>query len=356
MTSDGTDSSPRDAGSDAPPHDSIARVEWLSDQGRHVEAADLLAVMNARTPRPGWEIKLIDLRAAAAASYDSGPGRSPWPPECADPIPDVERRIPELGAAELTADVLSGAVAHHGCLAVRGVFSPEQAAGFVELIDDAHRSRERRQQTTDRTGVEVARYRPLPSSKKMLIALRDRVAERGGIWLADSPTATAQTIGALNDTAVLDSIRGHFGERPFFSLQKSTLRRVLPEDKFASWHQDGAFLDPTVRTMNLWVALTPCGGDLPTPALEVVPKRVPELLPSINVETSFSVSVEVVAEVAVDAPTIIPEFAPGDALMFDERFLHRTHFAPGMNGTRYALECWMFAPSHHTPNYTPLLI
>ena len=53
---------------------------------------------------------------------------------------------------------------------------------------------------------------------------------------------------------------------------------------------------------------------------------------------------------------VIPEFAPGDALMFDERCLHRTHLKLTMTRSRYALECWMFAPSHHTPNYTPLLI
>ena len=26
-----------------------------------------------------------------------------------------------------------------------------------------------------------------------------------------------------------------------------------------AWHQDGAFYDSDVRTMNIWIALTPCG-------------------------------------------------------------------------------------------------
>lgn len=45
-----------------------------------------------------------------------------------------------------------------------------------------------------------------------------------------------------------------------FSLQKSTLRRSAPVHNFSAWHQDGSFLGPTTRAMNVWVALTACGG------------------------------------------------------------------------------------------------
>ena len=56
-----------------------------------------------------------------------------------------------------------------------------------------------------------------------------------------------------------------------------------------------------------------------------------------------------------DTPTIVPEFEPGDALMFDEHFLHRTYLPREMTDPRYALECWFFAPSRHTSDYVPLL-
>ncbi len=51
----------------------------------------------------------------------------------------------------------------------------------------------------------------------------------------------------------------------------------------------------------------------------------------------------------------MPEFDPGDAIIFDERFLHRTHLPVEMTERRYALESWFFCLSHHNTEYTPLL-
>ena len=108
--------------------------------------------------------------------------------------------------------------------------------------------------------------------------------------------------------------------------------------------------------MNTWVALSRCGGTYPAPGLEVVPRRLPEILPVDGELTPHSVAADLVAEVATDTPTICPEFAPGDALLFDERFLHRTHLSAEMTEDRYALECWFFAPSHPSSGYLPLLV
>jgi hypothetical protein len=334
----------------------LARVEQLVDAGRTVEATDLLAALNAHDRRPASEIRLVDLRARAAASYESGAGRSPWPPVYPDPFPDHDRQIPEIGASQLTTEMLAGSIEHHGSLIVRNVFTAAQADRVVDAIDHAHRAREQVEQRAGDVDAAVW-YRPLPSDKRtMVAALRKRVGDGGGIWLADSPIATAQIIDGLAETNVIESVRGHFGERPFFSLQKSTLRRVPPVHKYTSWHQDGSFLDADVRSMNLWLALSHCGGDQPTPALEVVPKRVSEILAVDNVMANYAISFDVVAEVVADAPTVVPEFAPGDALMFDERCLHRTRLTRTMTRSRYALECWMFAPSHQSSKYTPLLI
>ena len=350
------DSFSRGAGSEACRHD-LARVEELTVEGRDVEAVDLLATINGATGGPlrrsGWWTSALEQPWATWRA-----GRSPWPPVYPDPFPGCDRQICEVGAQQLTTDILAGTVAHHGCIVVRGVFSEPQAASIVDLIERVHRSRESGHTNSECGGdfAEGALYRPLPGAQPRDRSLRRRVADRGGIWLADSPAATAQVIDWLAETNVIESVRGHFGERPFFSLQKSTLRRSQPVRKVTSWHQDGSFLDSSVRTMNLWVALSDCGGAQATPALEVVPKRVPEVLPVDNVMHNFAISFDLVAELTLDAPTVIPQFAPGDALMFDERFVHRTHLPQGMTRTRYALECWMFAPSHQSPNYTPLLI
>jgi len=48
---------------------------------------------------------------------------------------------------------------------------------------------------------------------------------------------------------------------------------------------------------------------------------------------------------AGETPILRPIFEPGDALLFDHLFLHRTGTDPGMTETRYATETWFFAPS-----------
>jgi hypothetical protein len=42
---------------------------------------------------------------------------------------------------------------------------------------------------------------------------------------------------------------------------------------------------------------------------------------------------------------IRPVFEAGEALLFDELFLHSTAADPSMAGSRYAVESWFFAPS-----------
>ena len=182
------------------------------------------------------------------------------------------------------------------------------------------------------------------------------VHEQGGTWLADSPAATALVFDELADAGVIDAISGHLGERPFISLQKSTLRRAPAEDRIVVWHQDGSFLDDDVRTMNVWIALLKCGGDFPSPGLQVAPFRLPEVLAVDGALTPHSISEDLVAEITREHPVIVPAFDPGDAMLFDERFLHRTYVNAEMTEDRYALECWFFAPSHSATSYVPLLV
>jgi hypothetical protein len=61
------------------------------------------------------------------------------------------------------------------------------------------------------------------------------------------------------------------------------------------------------------------------------------------------------AEVAAgELPIMRPRFMPGDALLFDELFLHKTASDPSMRRPRYAVESWFFAPSGFPKDYVPL--
>ena len=54
-------------------------------------------------------------------------------------------------------------------------------------------------------------------------------------------------------------------------------------------------------------------------------------------------------------PVIRPHFAPGDALLFDELFLHRTATDDTMTRERYAIETWFFAPSVYPGDQIPFV-
>jgi hypothetical protein len=330
----------------------MTEAERLIRDRRLVEAVDLLAAAYRADPAPELAIRLVELRHEAACASDPGPGRSPWPPAYRDSFPEVSGRLPEVDTAELTTDALGGAVAHHGALVVRGVLDDAQVRRSVEAI---HVTQARRD-AANGGGEGTEWYRAFPVPRPQDQILRKMVAEQGGTWLADSPASTAHFLDALASASVIDVIADHLGERPFFSLQKSTMRRSPPEDKIVAWHQDGSFLDDGVRTINVWVALSRCGGDYPSPGLEVLPRRLEEILPIEGTLSPHAIYFDIVDALAADTPTICPEFAPGDALMFDERFLHRTHTHRLMTEDRYALECWFFAPSHRSTGYLPLLV
>jgi hypothetical protein len=330
-----------------------ADLETLIAGGRLVEAVDRLAAAARASDDVDLLERLIDLRAAAAAAGTPAEGRTPWPPPYTDPFPGQRGQVPEIPAAALTSDVLGGAVAHHGALVVRGVASPAQVQAAVSTIDSVHALGDG---APSGATVDPRLFRPLETPRSKDRVLRQVVRDQGGTWLADSPAGAALLLDALGDMGITACIEGHLGERPFFSLQKSTMRRSLPVFNLVAWHQDGSFLDPEVRTMNVWLALSACGGpDSDRPALEVMPRRIDEILPVDGVMSPHSVSYDLVAELAADTPTTIPVFEPGDAILFDQHFLHRTHLSEQMTSIRYALECWFFAPSHQSPNYLPLL-
>jgi hypothetical protein len=325
----------------------LTEVDRLVGEGRLVEAVDALATANREAPGAGLDIRLLDLRRKAAQVVHGGPGRAPWPPAYDDPFPGVAGRLPEISAAELGPAVIGGAIAHHGGVIVRGVLDEGQVAHTIAAIDRA-------QSVRDLGPADPSWYRPFPVPPAAR-SVRGMVVEQGGTWLADSPAATALVLHQLATAGAIDAIARHFGERPFISLQKSTMRRSRPINKLTAWHQDGSFLGADVRTVNVWLALSRCGTDHPAPGLEIVPKRVAAILPTDGRLGQSSISPATVAEAAAPVPVIRPEFAPGDALMFDERFVHRTYLDANMTQDRYAVECWFFAPSHDADRYVSFL-
>ncbi len=111
-----------------------------------------------------------------------------------------------------------------------------------------------------------------------------------------------------------------------------------------------------IRSVNLWLSLSDCGHD--ASGLEFLPRRLDRVLPTGSHGANFdwSVGPGMVEEAASGVATISPIFAPGDALLFDHFFLHRTGVPAAISKPRYAIESWFFAPSAYPAQQVPLSI
>ncbi len=259
--------------------------------------------------------------------------------------------LPEIGAAELDAASLREAFASHGCAIVRGLIPADRSIALARDVDCALAAFD--------AGMSGAAPSPwftrfVPNSDEVRLGSRKFVRASGGMWAVDSPRMLETVCDLLDRSGIGDVATEFLGERPALSALKCNLRRV-PLDTNSNWHQDGAFLGAGVRSLNLWLALSDCGVD--APGLDLVPRRFDDVLDTGTDGALFewSVSPTVVDDVASETPVVRPTFMAGDALLFDHLFLHRTAIEDTMSLERYALECWMFAPSTFPEGQIPIV-
>ncbi len=304
--------------------------------------------------------ELVGWRLKGFAAMAHPPGRSTWPPSLPDPYPGLVG-IPAVPAAELTADILGGAILHHGSLRVTGLVSPESAERLRLGIEralaarDAHHAAAAESGDTGLAALADAGWY-VPADVPELAQDRPWVENGGAVWTADTPPMLSALIEAFDQSGVIGHIEQFMGERPGLSVGKSTLRRV-PITSGTDWHQDGAFLGRDVRSVNVWLALSDCGVD--ASGLEVVAQRLPYVVQTGSHGAIFDWSVgprlvDVLAEGG--APVVSPEFKAGDALLFDHLMLHRTGITPAMTKPRWAVESWFFAPSFYPRQQVPLFV
>ena len=76
----------------------------------------------------------------------------------------------------------------------------------------------------------------------------------------DSPKMFFDMLDCFEQANLMSVIEEYLGERPTVSADKCTLRKATP-DVVGAWHQDGKFMGDDIRAMNVWLALSHCGGD-----------------------------------------------------------------------------------------------
>ncbi len=263
----------------------------------------------------------------------------------------------------MTPSLLRAAILRSGCLLIRGLVDPDEAARLRVEIDRAYDARGAHQEDPGSGAGYFQEFQP--DGQFDLAFERALLLGSAGLWVADSPRMMAEVLDLFDRIGLTRLATEYLGERPAISVNKSLLRKVKPtqiedtdgskERSPSAWHQDGAFLGD-VRALNVWLSLSRC-GDV-APGLDIVPRRLEEIVPTGTEGAVFdwSVSRAVTEEAAGEVAIMRPIFEPGDVLLFDELFLHATAAEPEMPNMRYAVESWYFGPSAFPAGYAPLAV
>jgi hypothetical protein len=332
----------------------MARADAVESEGRLLDAVDALTEANRLRRDPDVERRLVQLRHEAYWDLQRSAGASSWPvvmPGAAL----VTTGPPVVSPEDLSPELLSTGILKHGCLHVRRLVPEERVRLLVDGIDralagfDAHAAGA----SADETTPWFEPFKPRPNYS--VGVKRTWVRDSGGVWTADSPRVLADLVDTIEAVGLGQAIIAYFGERPVMSVNKCTLRRVGLDPSNANWHQDGAFLGNGIRSVNVWLSLSHCGRD--APGLDIVPRRLDGVVETGTEGAIFpwAVGPGVVDRVSGETPSCRPVFEPGDVLLFDDLFLHRTAVDPSMTRDRYAIETWFFAPSAYPDGQIPLV-
>jgi hypothetical protein len=331
-----------------------ARADALVAEGKILDAVDALTTGNRTLRDTALDRHLVRLRHEAYREVRDASCDAAWP--VVAPGDDlVADGLPTIAANELTPEVVSTGIFRHGCLRVRRLVPEQRVHRLAEGIDraiagyDAHAAGVTSDETTPW-------FEPFKPRHEYTVGVkRAWVRDSGGVWTADSPRVLSELIDTMHEVGLDRVINAYLGERPVMSVNKCTLRRVGNDPRDASWHQDGAFLGEGIRSINVWMSLSHCGRD--APGLDVVPRRFDRVLETGTDDAFFpwAVGSSVVDRVTTTCPVHRPVFEPGDVLLFDDLFLHRTAAEPAMPRHRHAIETWFFAPSAYPDGQIPLV-
>jgi hypothetical protein len=315
---------------------------------------DRLAEANSANPDRETERRLMALRHVAGMRALKSNGQAPdfAAPDSAR-LPE-EGSVPEFSAEEVTPALVRAAILRDGFILVRGLVDRDDALRFGEQIDRAFVEREKFLEGQAPAEGYYEEFFPGTEEYEEALSVRPWIREGGGVLAVDSPMLSAEMIALFRKAGIAQLAEGYLGERPLISLQKTTLRKAEPHVAGA-WHQDGSFMGD-VRALNLWLSLSRCGDE--SPGLDMVPRRLDYLVTQQTDEAvlSIQVSQKMAEEAAGDRKIIRPIFEPGDALFFDDLFLHATGSDPSMPKPRYAIENWFFGASGFPVEYGPIAV
>ncbi len=359
----------RDAAQDA----ALAAAADCRERGDWRGALALLTQVNRQQPRAALQQQMVDWRIQAGRTAvtplpekrafnqaeqaeQAEQANEAGPAAVAAELPGT---IPEIPAQALTAERLHQAIHSHGALIVRGLLDRPAAAGLAQQIDRVVAAREDPDAfpPVEPDAAWYVRSAEAWGKPSQFFRRLGQGEQSSSIWVADSPRVACELLALYEALGLPALLQAYFGEPARLSVKKWVLRKMAPKkDGDAGWHQDGRFLGEDISTVNLWLALSDCGGDAAAPGMDLLADGRREIHPTGTDGAWFdwTVGPERVARLAADIGITQPRFAPGDALLFDHYSLHRTALEDHHTAVRYAIESWFFAASSAPAQQQPL--
>jgi len=297
------------------------------------------------------ERRLLALRHLAGVRLTESDAAAEYPAADYASLPNGGG-LPEFAPADLTPGLLRAGILRDGCVLVRGLVDREAALALAAQIDRVFEARAAFEAGSRSAPGYYEEFDP-PETRFQVASVRPWIRDGGGVLAGDSPMVAYEMLELFASAGLTRLVGDYLGEPPLLSVHKTTLRKAEPVPGGA-WHQDGAFMGE-VRALNLWLSLSRC-GDV-APGLDILPRRVEEVVIDHDVMLDVELTRRKAEEAAGDTPIIRPIFEPGDALFFDELFLHQTASDPStMTKPRFAVESWFFGGSAFPADYAPLAV
>jgi len=339
----------------------LEQANRLVDEGNYRSAITLLERAGTHDNRELAQ-RLIDLRIESYPKLTWPEPHSNWPPKHDNRFESVDG-FPEVTAADLEIGALKAGILGKGGLIVRGLMESPLIETMRDNIDRVLQARIDLATENKPDAADNPWYRRSPCVHGGPVQFRGgvRYSNIGSVWSADSPPLTFQLMDYYQKIGLPALLNSYFSEDAVLSVRKWVVRCAAPNNGASSgWHQDGYFLGDAaaIRTANVWIALTDCGGDADAPGLEIIGGSERKIHETGTRGSPFdwTVGEELVAELAQTNPVQCPRFNAGDALFFDHFNLHRTGFGLNHTQNRYAIESWFFAGSTAPRKQQPVVI
>jgi len=327
-------------------------AEFVGTEDELDAEIELLHDLNRANPDRGTERRLLGLRHLAGIRLiDDAASAAEFADADREQLPEA-KPLPEFTRECLTPGLVRAGILRDGCLLVRGLVPRDAALHLAERIHRGFEEREYHDSGGSAAPGYYEEFRPQPRFGE--VVGRAWIKQGGGLLAADAPILHFEMMELFRTARLRELVSGYLGEPALISVHKTTLRKADPSVPGA-WHQDGFFMGD-VRSLNLWLSLSHCGDE--APGLDILPRRLDRYVATATDDAvlDYTISQRQVEQTAGDTPLIRPMFEPGDALFFDELFLHQTGSDPSMPNPRYAVENWFFGGSGFPGDYAPVAV